>query len=168
MSATIRSLTQDDASQVCEIYNWYVAETVASFEEEPVSLSQMRSRISEGLGEFPWLGAEEEGRLIAYAYAARWRPRSAYRFSVESTIYVRHGCTGRGIGSDLYGRLIAELRAQGFRTAIGTIALPNDASVALHEKLGFRKSGMLARMGWKQDRWVDVGYWHLDLTDETS
>jgi L-amino acid N-acyltransferase YncA len=165
MTARVRSLTKEDAAEIREIYNWYVVNTVISFEEEPVSLSAMEARVSEGLREFPWMGAEVDGRLVAFAYATQWRPRSAYRFSAESTVYVRRDHTRRGVGLDLYRKLIEEIRTRGFRSVVGTIALPNEASVALHEKLGFRKGGQLECIGRKLGRWVDVGYWYL-LFDE--
>jgi len=166
MTTAIRPLTERDAGQVAEIYNWYVTNTVISFEEDPISRAEMATRIVEGLREFPWLGTEENGEIVAYAYATRWRPRSAYRFTSESTIYVRQGSTGRGLGSSLYTRLVDEIRACGFRSVIGTIALPNEASIALHEKVGFRNGGQLERIGWKLGRWIYVGYWHLKFDDD--
>jgi phosphinothricin acetyltransferase len=149
--ARTRSLTRNDASEVREIYNWYVANTVISFEEGPVSIAETEARISDGLRAFPWLGAEANGKLVAYAYATQWRPRSACKYSAESTVYVGHDHTRRGVGIALYRRLIEEIKTRGFRSVVGTIALPNEASVALHEKLGFRKGGQLDSIGWKLD-----------------
>jgi phosphinothricin acetyltransferase len=123
----------------------------------------MATRVSEGIGDFPWLVYVIDGSVVGYAYAAHWRPRTAYRYTAESTIYIHPDSTRRGYGRSLYSRLVKEIRARGFRTAIGTIALPNDASVALHESLGFRKSGVLKRAGWKHELWVDVGYWQIEF-----
>lgn len=162
-SPAIRACTVADAAAICAIYNLYVRETVITFEEEPVSEAEMARRIAEVTARFPWLVAEEGGAIVGYAYATPWRVRSAYRFSVESTVYVARGHMGRGVGSVLYRELIEALRKLRVHVAVGGIALPNEASVALHEKLGFRKIGQFAEIGRKLDRWVDVGYWQLIL-----
>jgi L-amino acid N-acyltransferase YncA len=111
----------------------------------------------------PWLVWEEEDRVLGYCYAKPWRPRSAYRYSVECTVYVNIDSHGRGIGSALYRRLIAELQDRGFHAVIGGILVPNEASVALHEALGFEKVAHLREVGWKFGKWRDVGYWELLL-----
>ncbi|HEU4619536.1 MAG TPA: arsinothricin resistance N-acetyltransferase ArsN1 family B [Gammaproteobacteria bacterium] len=160
---TIRHAVAADAAEIAAIYNYYVETTVVTFEEKPVSDAEIAGRIEEVQRRFRWLVHESDGRIDGYAYASLWRPRSAYRYSVETTVYVRHGCTGRGVGTALYRRLIDELRALPVHTVIGGIALPNDASVALHEKLGFEKIGRFREVGWKLGRWVDVGYWELIL-----
>jgi phosphinothricin acetyltransferase len=162
-AAMIRPCTSADAADVAKIYNHYVRETVITFEEKPVSAAEMARRIEEIGRQFPWLVWEETGMVVAYAYASRWKSRSAYRFSVESTVYVATGHHGRRIGSKIYGALLEELRGRGVHTAVGGIALPNPASVALHERLGFKKIAQFAEVGWKFDRWVDVGYWQLIL-----
>src|SRR5262249_46335457 len=111
----------------------------------------------------PWLVACVDGRVVGYAYAAPWKTRSAYRYSVESTIYIEPGQSRRGYGRPLYESLIADLRGRGFHSVIGGISLPNEASVALHERVGFRAAGVLREVGRKFDRWIDVGYWVLVL-----
>jgi L-amino acid N-acyltransferase YncA len=160
---TIRPCLPSDAPRVCEIYNHYVRETVITFEEEPVSGQEMAGRIREVAGRWTWLVAEDDGTLAGYAYASAWKTRSAYRYSVESTVYVAPEWTHRGIGTHLYQALIAALRAQNVHYVTGGIALPNPASVALHERLGFRKMGHFSEVGFKLGRWVDVGYWELIL-----
>lgn len=162
-TAAIRTATTADAAAICRIYNDYVADTIISFEEAPVTVETMAERISEVVATMPWLVLEEDERLVGYAYATAWRPRAAYRFTAESTIYLRPDVTRRGLGVELYMRLLDELRQRGFHCVIGTIALPNRASVALHEKLGFVKRGRMPGIGRKFGRWVDVGYWQLDL-----
>lgn len=162
-ATTIRACTPADAVAIAEIYNHYVRETVVTFEETPVSSAEMARRIADISGQFPWLVWEKAGTVVAYAYASRWKSRSAYRFSVESTVYVATSYHGRGIGSKIYGALLEELRGRGIHTTVGGIALPNPASVALHERLGFTKIAHFAEVGWKFDRWVDVGYWQLIL-----
>lgn len=159
-----RDATAADADAIVGIYNHYVATTVISFEEDAVTELAMRERIAEiqkaGL---PWLVATLDGEMVAYAYASNWRVRAAYRFSVESTVYVDKDYSGRGLGTAVYSALIERLRQAGRHVVIGGIALPNDASVALHEKMGSRKVAHFAEVGLKFDRWIDVGYWQLKL-----
>lgn len=162
-TATIRAATPDDAGAICAIYNHYVAETVVTFEETPVAVAEMARRIAETLDRFPWLVAERDGAVAGYAYASTWKRRAAYRYSVETTVYLQPDATRRGYGYALYARLIEELRRGGLHGAIGGIALPNPASVRLHEKLGFAKIGHFREVGFKLGRWVDVGYWELLL-----
>lgn len=111
----------------------------------------------------PWLVAEAEGVVAGYAYATKWRVRHAYRFSVESSVYLAPASAGQGIGTMLYRALLDRLRDGGFHLAIGGIALPNAASIALHEKLGFEKVAQFREVGFKFGRWTDVGYWQLSL-----
>jgi phosphinothricin acetyltransferase len=159
----IRACEKTDAAAIAEIYNYYVRETVVTFEETQVSVDAMAQRIEDIGARFPWLVWEDSGGVIGYAYGSAWKSRSAYRFAVESTIYLTATHHRAGIGTQLYGALLAELKARGFHTAIGGIALPNPASIALHEKLGFTKIGQFVEVGRKLDRWIDVGYWELIL-----
>lgn len=157
---TIRPATLADAWSIADIYNHYVRHTVVTFEEEPLTTRLMEARISMVRGHsLPWLVAENRDGIAGYAYAGQFKDRSAYRYCVETAVYLAHGRQGRGIGTRLYTELLAALREQGVRTAIGVIALPNEPSVTLHEKLGFTHSGTLKSVGFKRDRWVDVGYW---------
>jgi phosphinothricin acetyltransferase len=158
----IRPAVPADAAAICRIYNHYVSATVITFEEEPVTEAEMARRVVEVTSRpLPWLVAEAARDVLGYAYATPWRPRSAYRFSVESTVYLDPVATGRGVGRQLYEALLSELRTRGVHCVIGGIALPNPASVGLHERMGFTKVGHLEEVGWKRDRWVDVGYWEL-------
>jgi L-amino acid N-acyltransferase YncA len=159
----IRACRPADASQICAIYNPYIRETVITFEEEPVAEPEMTNRIAAVTAVLPWLVWEQEGSVEGYAYATPWKSRSAYRFAAESTVYVSPSSLRRGIGTHLYEALIVELRARGMHCAIGGIALPNPASVALHERLGFTKVAQFLEVGWKFGRRVDVGYWELVL-----
>jgi L-amino acid N-acyltransferase YncA len=160
---TIRHCLPSDAARICEIYNHYVRETVITFEEEPVAETEMAGRMREIGGRWTWLVAEDDGTVAGYAYASAWKTRAAYRYSVESTVYIAPEQTRRGFGLLLYRALIAALRAQNVHYVTGGIALPNAASVALHERLGFRKIGHFSEVGFKLGRWVDVGYWELIL-----
>ena len=164
----IRPVSPDDAVQICEVYNHYVAATVITFEEEPVSGAEMSQRIADTTTTYPWLVTENDGSIAGYAYATAWKIRSAYRFTVESAIYLKPELTGQGIGYELYKALIAELRGRRLHCVIGGIALPNAASVALHEKLGFEKIGHFREVGYKLNAWVDVGYWELVLNTVES
>lgn len=159
----IRSATPDDASAIVDIYNHYVATTVISFEERPVTPDEMAGRIRDVTATLPWLVYESEDGVIGYAYATKWRVRSAYRYSAETSVYVAPGQGGKGIGSALYKTLLEELRAREIHMAIGGIAQPNPASVALHERLGFEKVAHFKQVGRKFDRWIDMGYWELQL-----
>ena len=123
----------------------------------------MGQRIDETIQSLPWLVWEQDKSLKGFCYASKWKGRCAYRHSVESTVYLRADSMGRGIGSQLYRALLDELRRRKFHTVIGGIALPNDASVALHEKFEFEKVAQLREVGNKFDRWTDVGYWQLLL-----
>jgi phosphinothricin acetyltransferase len=159
----IRAATPDDAAAIAAIYNHYIATTTISFEEQAVTAAEMAQRIRDICATLPWLVREDGGRIAGYAYATKWRVRSAYRFSAETSVYVEPGRGGQGIGSALYTALLAELRARGVHMAIGGIAQPNPASVALHERLGFVKVAHFSEVGRKFDRWIDVGYWELKL-----
>jgi L-amino acid N-acyltransferase YncA len=159
----IRACKAEDAAAIAEIYNHYVRETVITFEETPVAADEMARRIADVSARFPWLVWDGGGAVVGWAYASAWKSRSAYRFSVESTVYVAASSQGRGIGAELYRALLAELKASGFHSVVGGIALPNPASIALHEKLGFKKIAQFVEVGRKFDRWIDVAYWQLIL-----
>jgi phosphinothricin acetyltransferase len=138
--------------------------TVITFEEEAVPVEEMAQRIQEVLAAGrPWFVWEENGRVLGYAYASGWKSRCAYRYAVESSIYLDKDATGRGLGTRLYVALIDALRAKKIHSIIGGIALPNPASIALSEKLGFQKIGQFKEVGWKFNQWIDVGYWELIL-----
>ena len=162
--ASLRNATPDDGAAVAAIYNHYIHHTVVTFETEPVEAGVMGQRIAEYLEDgLPYLVAERDRQLAGFAYASKWKGRCAYRYSVESTVYLDPECTGGGIGTLLYRALIDEIRELNMHVVIGGISLPNEASVALHEKLGFEKVGQFGEVGFKFDRWVDVGYWQLTL-----
>ena len=161
--SVLRSVTIDDASAICSIYNHYVLNSVITFEEEVVSVAEMVERIRETTSQLPWLVCENAGKVIGYAYASQWKSRCVYRRSVETTVYLEEGCVGQGFGRKLYDELIREILCLGYHALIGGIALPNPASIALHEKLGFEKVAHFKEVGWKFNRWIDVGYWEKIL-----
>lgn len=159
----IRPVLPTDAPALADIYNPYVRDTIITFEEDPVSEAEMGARIAKVTAAFPWLVWEEDGAVIGYAYASTWRTRHAYRFAVETTIYLADGHHGKGCGAALYEALLVELKQRGFHSALGCLGLPNAPSVRLHEKLGFRKVGHMTEAGWKFGAWVDVGFWERML-----
>jgi len=159
----IRPATRDDAAEIAAIYNHYIRATVITFEEQEITAADMAGRLAAvNASGLPWLIAESAGVIVGYAYADRWRQRSAYRHSVESTIYLDPARTGAGIGIVLYQQLLGALPAS-VHVVIGGIALPNAASVALHERLGFAQVAHFHEVGFKFERWIDVGYWQKTL-----
>jgi len=163
-STMIRPALPADAKAIARIYNDYILNTVITFEEQVVTPHAIATRIDEVYAaSLPWLVAESSGRIVGYTYASRWKDRSAYRYSVESTVYLDPAARGVGFGSRLYATLVAGLRQQKVHAVIGGIALPNEASTRLHEKFGFRKVAHFKEVGYKFEAWVDVGYWQLFL-----
>jgi L-amino acid N-acyltransferase YncA len=163
-TAAIRAAASCDSSAVAAIYNHYIAETVVTFEEKPIHADEMATRIEDLRStSLPWLIAEENGQVVGYAHAAPWKTRSAYRRSVEITVYVHPVNIGHGIGSMLYRHLFSILPTLGIHAVIGGIALPNDASIALHEKFGLEKVAHFKEVGFKFNKWIDVGYWERIL-----
>ena len=160
----IRDAVIMDAKAVADIYNHYVLNTTITFEEVAVLLDDMARRIADvQAAGLPWLVAEHDGAVVGYAYATKWRVRPAYRFSVESTVYLAHEFAGQGMGAALYSALLQKLTEISCHLVIGGIAQPNPGSVALHEKLGFQKVGEFAEVGFKFGGWIDVGYWQKKL-----
>lgn len=161
---TIRDGLADDAGAIAAIYNHFVLNTAISFEESEVDVSAMAGRIADvQAAGLPWLVAERNGKLLGYAYATRWRVRHAYRHSVETSVYLAPDAASQGLGSMLYEVLLERLRQSGYHLAIGGIALPNPASIALHQKLGFEKVAHFKEVGFKFGEWRDVGYWQRTL-----
>jgi phosphinothricin acetyltransferase len=159
----LRAATPDDAAAIAEIYAPFVTASAVSFETDPPGAQAMRARIEAGGGLYPWLVAEGDGRILGYAYAAKFRDRPAYRFAVETSVYLHPDAAGRGFGRRLYEPLLAMLETQGFTQAIAAITLPNEASVRLHERLGFERAGTYRQVGWKLGTWHDVGLWQKAL-----
>jgi phosphinothricin acetyltransferase len=148
-----------DAAQICEIYAPNVTDGFVSFETQAPDAQDMRARIEKTLATHPWLVHDEGGRILGYAYGSRHRERAAYQWSCDVSCYVRPEARGRGVAKALYTQLLARLQAQGFRNAYAGIALPNDASVRLHESVGFEPIGVYRGVGFKNGAWRDVGWW---------
>ena len=162
----IRKVQAEDSCSMAEIYNYYIEHSVITFEEELIDSDSMDQRI-ENINKLnlPWIVAEDGQNIVGYAYAASWRVRSAYRYAVEVGVYLKPECQGQGWGTELLTKLLIELKQGGIHVAIGCITLPNDASIALHEKLGMKKVGVFEKVGIKFGQWLDVGFWQKDLRE---
>lgn len=163
MAAIIRLATADDAEQVAAIYAPIVRDTVISFELAPPDAAEMRDRISTTLERYPWLVCEAAGEIAGYVYAGTYRTRAAYQWSVDTAVYTHARYRRAGVGRALYSALLTVLPLQGFYNAYAGIALPNPASVGLHESLGFQPVGVYRQVGYKMGRWHDVGWWQFAL-----
>ena len=164
----IRAATPDDAARIAAIYAPFVIGGTVSFEIEPPDARTMRARMAASDGLYPWLvvtNGGAEGGVVGYAYATKFRDRPAYKYVVETSNYIAGDQQRGGVGRLLYEALIDTLRAQGFTQAIAAITLPNDASISLHESVGFRRAGVYREVGYKQGRWIDVGFWQCELND---
>ena len=160
----IRTATPDDAAAIAAIYAPIVLETTISFEWVPPSVDDFRARIARTLAKYPWLVALDAGdRVAGYVYASSHRDPPSYQWSVTTSVFVRDDCRGRGTGKALYTQLFAQLVALGYYRAFAGIALPNAASVALHESVGFRPLGVYENVGFKFGAWRDVGWWQKEL-----
>lgn len=157
----IRTVQTKDIREICTIYNYYIENTTITFEEEPISDDEMGKRINEIVPSYPWLVYEYNETVLGYAYATRWRARAAYRHSVELSIYISKDNLGKGIGKKLYETILAELRKTNVHAVIGGMSLPNEPSEKLHESLGFKKMAEFKEVGYKFQKWIDVGYWEL-------
>jgi L-amino acid N-acyltransferase YncA len=160
---TLRPAERRDAEQIASLYAPIVRDTFISFETEPPSADIMANRIDAIQQRYPWLVAVRGEAILGYAYASEHRQRAAYRWSVDVTAYVAESARRQGVGRQLYTALIAMLRAQGFHAAFAGIALPNPASVALHEAVGFVPVGVYKEVGFKSGAWRDVGWWGLAI-----
>jgi phosphinothricin acetyltransferase len=154
-----------DCPQIAAIYAPIVEQTHISFELASPGPEEMARRLASALKNHVWLVAETNGRIDGYAYASRYREKPAYAWSTETTIYVRDGARGLGVGKKLYRSLLNVLRAQNYRRAFAGIALPNDGSIALHESVGFTCVGVNPEAGYKLDHWHDLGWWSIQLND---
>jgi L-amino acid N-acyltransferase YncA len=170
MSVSIRLATLADGAAVAALYAPYVRDTCITFEYDVPDGAEFGRRIETVLKLAPWLLAVESGpegeKLLGYAYGGTWRTRVAYRWVIETAIYVDRKQHRRGIGRSLYGALLDLVRLQGFCRALGGITIPNPESIGLHEKLGFKLAGTFPKCGFKYGTWWDVGFWDLELREQ--
>lgn len=161
---SIRALEDGDVAAITALYNHYIEHTVITFEEQTLTVDDMAGRVAAvHSARLPWLVMLQDAEVIGFAYAAPWKTRSAYRYTVETSIYLQEGLHGRGLGRQLYTELLRHLNEAGLHLAIGGITLPNAASVALHEACGFHKAGEFMQVGFKFEQWLSVGYWQRVL-----
>ncbi|MGB0849669.1 MAG: GNAT family N-acetyltransferase [Bacteroidia bacterium] len=155
----IREANQSDVQKITDIYNHYVRETVVTFDltERPISFFSEKMAVLQK--DYPFLVATEDDIPIGYAYASPWKQKDAYKQTAELTIYMDHSNLGKGIGLRLYNALLSSLPLFDIVTAIGGITVPNETSVKLHEKLGFKKVAEFEKVGFKFDKWLNVEYW---------
>lgn len=164
-TAVIRLATQADARSIVNIFSPIVENTATSFATKLPTEAEIAHKIEETKPRLPWLVHEEVGVVLGYAYASPHRTLGAYRWSVETSIYVAPSAQRRGVARGLYATLISALKAQGYFNAYAGITLPNEASIALHETMGFRRFCVFESIGYKLGRWCDVGWWKLPLQD---
>ena len=161
----IRKVGLKDAEAIADIYNGYVRESVITFDTEPLPEEEMRSRIAEISAVYPYFVYEENGEIVGYCYAHSWKAREAYKYTLETTVYLAPGYEGRGIGKRLMQRLIEECRKRGFHVLIACITEGNEASVALHEKFGFKRVSHFEKVGLKFGKRLDVFDYELVLDE---
>lgn len=162
-TARLRLARTDDAAQIARIYAPLVRETAITFELDAPGASEMAQRIADTSLRFAWLVAEQGGRVHGFAYAGMHRRRAAYQWSADVSVYVEAGARRTGVGRGLYTTLLELLAAQGYANAFAGIALPNQASIGLHEAFGFTPVGVYRSVGYKHGNWWDVGWWQRRL-----
>jgi len=160
----IRKVLPSDAANIADIYNYYICNTIITFEDKPVSESEIRMRIDKiGKKGYPYIVYEENNSLVGYAYVDNWRERPAFGITLETSIYLNNLCMHNGIGTKLYRELIELSRKAGIHSLIGVISLPNAESIELHKKMGFERIGTFKKVGLKFDTLIDVDFWQLSL-----
>jgi Sortase and related acyltransferases len=159
----IRKVKPEDARDIALIYNYYIEKSTITFETDPVSVEEMSERIAAISGKYLYFVYEESGKVIGYCYVSSWKKKAAYNKTVESTIYIEKDFQGQGIGRALMNELINKLKEKSFHAVIACITTPNPESVKLHEKLGFRQVSEFKEVGYKFEKWLDVGDWELLL-----
>lgn len=159
----IRPVNINDAQELLEMYNYYVINTTVNFDIEPLSLKTFTDKLNIITADYPFIVLEENNEILGYAYGSRFRPRAAYNYVAESTVYVKHTAHGKQIGSKLYAELIKLLKETDLHTVLGVLTIPNEASIKLHEKFGFEQVANLKEVGLKFGEWQNVGIWQLKL-----
>jgi L-amino acid N-acyltransferase YncA len=164
----IRFAAPGDAAAIAALYAPFVEGSAVSLEDSAPTPEEMAARIAGGGELYPWLVAEDDGQVIGFASASRFRPRQGYRFTVETSVYVAADRQRAGLGRRLYTMLIDLLIRQGFTQAIAALSAPNDASAALHQAMGFKKCGTYGQVGWKLGQWWDVALWQRSLAPQQT
>jgi len=159
----IRPLDVNDAQQLLDIYNYYVLNTSVTFDIEASTIENFKDKLNAIKSDYPFIVFEEDNKILGYAYGSKFRPKPAYNYVVESTVYVKHTAHGKQIGTKLYAELLQQLKNINLHTVLGVLTIPNDASIKLHEKFGFEQVANLREVGFKFGEWQHVGIWQLKL-----
>ncbi len=159
----VRPFKISDTQQLLEIYNYYVLNSTATFDDVPLSFEMFSDKITRINADYPFIVFEENNKILGYAYGSKFRPKPAYNKTVESTVYVKHDTFGKQIGTKLYKELLNLLKKEQYHVVLGVLTIPNEASIKLHEKFGFTKVADLKQVGFKFGKWQDVGFWQLNL-----
>ena len=159
----IRPLDVNDAQQLLDIYNYYVLNTSVTFDIEASTIENFKDKLNTIKSDYPFIVFEEDNKILGYAYGSKFRPKPAYNYVVESTVYVKHTAHGKQIGTKLYAELLQQLKNINLHTVLGVLTIPNDASIKLHEKFGFEQVANLREVGFKFGEWQHVGIWQLKL-----
>jgi len=160
----IREAMEEDAKAIAEIYNYYIQNTIITFEETEIDVANIAERIrAVKESRFSWLVALESENVIGYAYSCKWNDRTAYRNTAEVSVYLSHTNKFKGWGTKLYEALFSSLCKKSIHIVIGGITLPNPASVTIHEKFGMEKVAHFKEVGYKFGEWLDGGYWQMRL-----
>lgn len=159
----IRQISATDVAKILPIYNFHVENTIVTFDLIPLTVQQYTEKVLRIAKEYPFLVFEDNNEIVGYAYASSWRPKPAYKQTVESTVYVKNNIQRKQIGTKLYTELLKQLKEKNYKVVIGGISLPNETSIKFHEKFGFEKVGHFSKVGKKFDQWVDVAFWQLNL-----
>ncbi len=161
----IRLAAEDDAFGILSIYAPYITNTSFTFETEVPAEYEFKERIKKYLLKYPWLVCEADGQVAGYAYASQYRERTAYQWSAECSVYIHDDFQRQGIAQALYSALFTILKRQGFMNVYAVINLPNDKSVALHERMSFTYFATYEKVGYKLGQWKNVGWWRLQLNE---
>ena len=159
----IRYVSNNDTQALLDIYNYYVLHTAVTFDIEPLTIKEFSEKIARINSDYPFLVYEENSEILGFAYGSKFRPKAAYNKTVESTVYVKIGSYGNQIGTKLYKQLLGLLKKEDYHLVLGVLTIPNEASVKLHEKFGFKQVAHLKEAGFKFGDWQDVGFWELKL-----
>jgi L-amino acid N-acyltransferase YncA len=160
----IRDCENNDVDAIAHIYNHYIKHTTITFEEVEINPTEMAGRIKHIQSHFPFLVCEDADAIVGYAYASKWKDRSAYRHTAEVTIYLHPNHLGKKFGQQLYAELFNQLLQKNFHVLLACIATPNPASVGLHEQFGFKQAAQFNEVGFKFNQWLNVGYWSKTLS----
>lgn len=159
----IRNVKLEDSKEIVDIYNYYILNTCVTFDMDKLDSKDMEKKIKEKINKDPWIVYEEDNKILGYAYVGEWRSKAAFNFTKEVTIYLNPVEKGKGIGTKLMDELIKRCKENGINTLISVITVPNDASTYLHEKFGFKKVAYYEKVGFKQEKWLDVESWQLHI-----